>query len=384
MIATLVGLVLSFGPGSKAEFCQTHCLFGIGGQVVVNDRYARSPESIVESIDRSGMSTVALVIHGGLVNAESGLETAMSVDPSIRDVCYPVYYLWESGVPYSIAPPRAPRHASRPDPAEPLAAVVPYPLKDADRRLEIHSRPVGRAMWSNMNRYARLSSDPKMDDAVLIRFFRALAPVWKRKHLRVVLIGHSAGSIVITHLLERAEDACLADKVDVVFLAPAVSYATLARRADALSAWVSGFRMFALSDPVERADRLLAIGGAMPKQLAGWYSASLLYYVSNNVESGRDTPLLGMERFYSLATGRATESARVLNESEMKAYQTVDDVLHIGRNTVWSHGPDPAESPYPNQPGWICNSVGHGRFWGDSATMQSLHAILERPMPPKW
>src|SRR6185503_20146245 len=103
----------------------------------------------------------------------------------------------------------------------------------------------------------------------------------------VTLIGHSAGSIYVARLLkelDRALEAYPEAKVNVVFIAPAVTFTAYADALRSAGKRIAGLRIFGMSDSIEREDRIA-------KAL---YPASLLYFVSGVLEEGRDEPLVGM------------------------------------------------------------------------------------------
>ncbi len=107
---------------------------------------------------------------------------------------------------------------------------------------------------------------------------------------RITLIGHSTGAIYICHLLRHA-DAVLPPDVafDVVFLAPAATFRLFAETIRTYGRRVASLRVFGMLDDVERADRLVPLV----------YPHSLLYFVSGVLEDEPDTPLIGMQRYYT-------------------------------------------------------------------------------------
>lgn len=112
------------------------------------------------------------------------------------------------------------------------------------------------------------------------------------------VVAHSAGSIAACRMLNGAGerfDRPLVDKL--AFLAPAVSCRLFDEAVVAHPDRCGSFRMFTLSDGLERSDATLA----------PMYPRSLLYLVSGLFERAVDEPLLGMMRYVDGESGAADE-----------------------------------------------------------------------------
>lgn len=366
------------------QVVRDHMLFSLAGKFVPV-RGAPTPEEIVGKIRFSHAKTVVIVIHGGLVSTRSALETYRSLHLHLADSAYPVYLSWESGPAFAMFPPQ---RTFRNPKGEPIWLEEnirpPHPLGDAERRLEHNTRGAGLAIWRQIKRFAAYGTDTANPDAVMGRFMRALIPLWRERNLRIVFVGHSAGAHYIARTIEGLRDwgAKAQQKSEVVFLAPAAPYAFLARRLPSFRTHVRAFRLFGLEDGLERQDALLAVKQT-PRQLHGWYEASLLYYISNNLEGQVDRPILGLERFLRLAQRKPIVMPRDLDPQELNEIKLVDDFLHLERNSVWSLGPTlPAKSPHHGEPGWDCGATRHLEFWSDPRLRESLRHIVANPMAP--
>jgi hypothetical protein len=119
---------------------------------------------------------------------------------------------------------------------------------------------------------------------------KSLTNLWgKGIKPQVTLVGHSAGSIYISRLLKELDTAMPPDfEFNIVFIAPACTFAVFADALKVGGKRISGLRIFGMGNEREMKD---AIAGPL-------YPASLLYFVSGIVEDERDMPLLGMERYY--------------------------------------------------------------------------------------
>lgn len=193
---------------------------------------------------------------------------------------------------------------------------------------------------------------------------------------RITLIGHSTGAIYIAHWLAAAQKILPAQiKMDVIFLAPAITYDLFDRTLQGQGDRIQSFRMFCMKDALERDDQVWGEDGELE---AGHdlrrfiYPSSLLYLVSGILESDQladgsvvdapDQPLLGMERYF--ASTDVYDDARFPAVGRVRAWLKSEP----GR-MVWSH----AEGA---EPGLNSGSIDHGAFDNDEATLASLHAIL--------
>ena len=108
--------------------------------------------------------------------------------------------------------------------------------------------------------------------------------------LTVDLIGHSAGSIAIAHMLEAAAERHPAFHVrNVILLAPAASADVFERGVAANEVLFDAFRMFTMEDVLECKDHLVP----------GVYPRSLLYLISGIVDGDADSAVVGLRRHTS-------------------------------------------------------------------------------------
>lgn len=192
---------------------------------------------------------------------------------------------------------------------------------------------------------------------------------------RITLVGHSTGAIYICEWIEAADQVLPASVAfDVVFLAPAVSYERFDRTLKRCKDRIRHFRMFGMSDDLERADQVWGDDPAIAEK--DWrrfiYPSSLLYLVSGVLESkesedGRlsdepDMPLLGMQRYCS-----RTDIYKAEAFPEVERVRKWLDASP-GR-TVWSLAQD--VGPGLNS---LCND--HGGFDNEEVTVESLRHIV--------
>jgi hypothetical protein len=169
---------------------------------------------------------------------------------------------------------------------------------------------------------------------------------------RVILAGHSAGSIYVCHLLEELDRVGFAGKVDVRFLAAAARFDLVEDTFKRYGHLIGDMRSFALTDQQEQDEALLAGApyvGSIPL-LKNMYMGSLLYLVSGCFEAEPDCPIFGMQRF--------VDKRPALNPEEVKVIDSANKFVR-DRNAngfVWSGVANPGGT------GFACTSTSHGGF----------------------
>ena len=178
------------------------------------------------------------------------------------------------------------------------------------------------------------------------------------RDLRVVLVGHSAGSIYCCNFIDHARSIVPEQKFDVILLTPAVTFERFSRTLDINGAAINSMRNLSLSDTLERADRWI------PK-ITEAYPASLLYFTSGVMERDRaetgDVPVVGMQRFFSGDVPVDTDANR----------RVCDYFLAGTGHTCWSAGsiPDPASG--------ILRAEHHGGFDEDPSVRGMLQGMIK-------
>lgn len=168
---------------------------------------------------------------------------------------------------------------------------------------------------------------------------------------RITLVGHSTGAVYISHFLDKADQVLPKSvRFDIVFLAPASTFALTAGTLRAHSHRIAGFRMFTMADDHEQKDRLVPV----------LYPHSLLYFVSGVVEPDADTPVVGMARFYD----RSRYPGDVFGDVEaVRAFVEAE-----ADRVAWS--------VTMGIPGRATQSVRHGDFDNDDTTLDSVVHVL--------
>jgi hypothetical protein len=160
-------------------------------------------------------------------------------------------------------------------------------------RLEKLLAVPGTAVWGEMKKNADcISSFP---DSGGIKLYQACtrSPYFKNpSKVRLHLIGHSAGAIVHSAIVDRLGNAGWQFET-VNFMAPAVRADTFIKQVVPAikSGKVKAYNQFSLLDDIERQDHTC-------EPILG-YSRSLLYLVSQSFEQGVATPILGMQTWFN-------------------------------------------------------------------------------------
>ena len=180
---------------------------------------------------------------------------------------------------------------------------------------------------------------------------------------RLLLSGHSAGSIWASELLLASNRRGIAMPLDLVLLAPAVRTAKFAEALAAKQGDIGAFRLFAMSDALERSDVLLGKGYGF------LYPSSLLYFVSGLCEDAKkdalaDAPLLGMQRFIECKTNWTDDTDEGAALKRVRTFLSAD-----AKRTVFSIAARGA--------GLDCQAQSHGAFDDDPKTLQSVATLFE-------
>lgn len=220
---------------------------------------------------------------------------------------------------------------------------------------ELYGDLVGASVWGMMKKDAYDHFDDGHLGASLVE---ALAT---QPH-SLVVVGHSAGSIWASAMMERASQQPGFPKFALALLAPAVRMTEFAAALSVGKDLVRVFRVFAMADPLERADAVLGKGtGAI-------YPSSLLYLVSGLFEetdgaAAVDAPLLGMQRFLARPPEWLRDGAEEAAVAAVRSYAG-----GIANSAVYAKVSGGA--------GLSSDAISHGAFDDDPATLASVHSLL--------
>lgn len=218
---------------------------------------------------------------------------------------------------------------------------------------EFYIDNAGQFFWNGMKKETVDAFGP--DDRVFggTAFLKGLASLSAAAKLpnRIILVGHSAGSIYISHFLENARKALPTTAFEVILVAPACTFDQLDNTLQSSTPAIAKLRVFGMSDEREQANVLVPL----------LYPSSLLYFVSGLLEDEPDKPLVGMQRYYSGKNPyTSSQITDVTSFSELVKPNAMD----------WA---DCADGP-----GYNCDMKSHGGLDQAPALIASLQYIVQK------
>ncbi|WP_108502364.1 caspase family protein [Paracoccus indicus] len=290
-------------------------------------------------IDQGSGRRLVIYAHGGLVSEGLALDYARSTAAWwLENDVYPVFCIWESDALSVIWQMIAQQFGRRATRGFDLGGI-------RDAAIEGLVQIFGRGIWATMKNSARQCSAPG-DQHGLTLLARELGRVFG-PDAPIDLVGHSAGSIVLLHLLPVLRQAgCPAQSLQT--LAPAATTA-LYRSGLAAGGATLRHRIYTMTDTAERDDTVIGI-----------YGKSLLYLVAFGFETSRPTPIAGLQR------------------------DLLDDTALVAGLADWANGvtrealvfsPSPQGTPRRLR----SDATSHGGFDNDPATMWSVMRFIRGP-----
>ena len=278
---------------------------------------------------------IAIYAHGGLTSEDDAGETAAKWIPALYEHrIFPIFLMWETDLWSTLKGRLEDVLEGQPRPTGGLFDGVKSWLNE---RLEkLLARP-GTAIWSEMKQNAdAISSTAESGGMKLYRACQRSPYFADLSKVRLHLVGHSAGSILHSHVVDRLGGQGWTFE-SVNFMAPAVRVDLFEETVVPAikSGKVKRFNQFHLSDEMEQKDPTC-------KPILG-YSRSLLYLVSQSLEQGRSTPILGLEKYFN---------DKIASKNLPNVY-------------TWT------------APGKESKSTTHGDFDDDQVTMASVIALMK-------
>ncbi len=234
---------------------------------------------------------IAIYAHGGLTSEDTAGETAAKWIPALYEhKIFPIFLMWETDLWSTLKGRLADVLEDQPRPTGGLFDRV----KDWwNERLEKLLAVPGTAIWSEMKQNAdAISNSAESGGMKLYKACRQSPYFADLSKVRLHLVGHSAGAILHSHVVDRLGGEGW-NFESVNFMAPAVRVDLFKKTVVPAirSGKVKRFNQFHLSDDVEQKDPTC-------KPILG-YSRSLLYLVSQSLEHGQTTSILGLEKYFN-------------------------------------------------------------------------------------
>ena len=230
--------------------------------------------------------------HGGLNSPEASARRIAAMKETFKsNRIYPYHLMYDTGILEELKDVIAGRRQQADERAGGLADWT-------DRLIEKLTRVPGRALWREMKAGAELPFEGQNAGArILQAFMDAFATAGKTRNIH--LVGHSTGTILLSHLLRRLAVMAPRDAIRTVSLmAPATTVELFSDQVQPLlrapypAFRISEMAIYNLREELELDD-----------QVTPAYNKSLLYLVSRAFEEERPAKILGMER-YSVIVGR--------------------------------------------------------------------------------
>lgn len=221
---------------------------------------------------------LVIYAHGGLNSQDAAITRAQAMGRYfIGNGCYPLFMVWKTGLWETLgaAVGRLLSPTAGPAAAGSWTDTTDLVIERGPGRL------AGKPIWSDMKNQALNCSLPTRGMDQLVGAIASLATTWPK--LEVHVIGHSAGSIFLGYLLDLMAQRRLDDHVASAHLyAPACTVAFANQYYATHDALMHNLYIDLLTDRNELDDNV------------GPYRKSLLYLVSNALETDIHTPILGL------------------------------------------------------------------------------------------
>ena len=234
---------------------------------------------------------IAIYAHGGLTSEDTAGETAAKWIPALYEhKIFPIFLMWETDLWSTLKGRLADVLAGQPRPTGGLFDGV---TRWWNERLEKVLAAPGTAIWSEMKQNAdAISNTVESGGMKLYKACQQSPHFANLSKVRLHLVGHSAGAILHSHVVDRLGGQGW-EFESVNFMAPAVRVDLFEETVIPAikNGKVKRFNQFHLSDDMEQKDPTC-------KPILG-YGRSLLYLVSQSLEHGRSTPILGMEKYFN-------------------------------------------------------------------------------------
>jgi hypothetical protein len=229
---------------------------------------------------------LVIYAHGGLNSEDDAIKRARAMGRFfISNGCYPLFLVWKTGLLESIGDILTEAFRKQPSTA---AGFGEWITDRTDLLIEKSiGRPMAKPIWSEMKENAELAFNTTRGGDLLITALQKLVATWGDQ-LEIHLVGHSAGSIILGHMLDSVVKRGVSEPItSIQLMAPACTVQFANQHYAPHAELMKKLYLQVLSERNERDDNVVAI-----------YRKSLLYLVSNALETDLRTPILGMANVF--------------------------------------------------------------------------------------
>ncbi len=322
------------------------------GQFHPQGQYWSNAEDVRTTAQRlakneKGHKHLLLYAHGGLNSPKASARRIAAMKQTFKDNgVYPYHFMYDTGLMEELKDVILRRKES-------VEGRTGGPSDWTDRIIEWATRIPGRALWREMKAGAAMPFSPNCAGSQTLQIFLEELARPRSADLKIHIVGHSTGAILLAHLINALEEFAPELRVaSCSLLAPACSINLF--RSHYYPHLISGktdfgidkMQIFNLTKRLERDD-----------QVGYVYRKSLLYLVSRAFEENIPEAILGMKKY----TDPLLQEQRIID---------LGDKFGVHYSSGSSEG--------------NTRSSTHGGFDNDVATMNSLlESILgEAPVKP--
>ena len=292
-----------------------------------------------------------LYAHGGLNDEKASASRIASLLPYfLENQIYPVHFMWETGLFDAVK--GIVQDAFRSGRFQGWRDAMKEKFYDLlDEAIELGARGLGRPIWSQMKENAEqgtlVAEHAKLGEVGGARLTAekirdCLNDMNPRPELH--LVGHSAGSIFLGHLIPVLADLGMPVKTLTLFAPACTTKLFKDKILKEVKKGIERLTIFNLTGQTEQDDKVGPV-----------YHRSLLYLVSEAFESQRKTALLGMETFLTKDRTIKRAVGRRVFENDKSVVYTVGGPSNIKLAS---------------------QSTSHGGFDNDEDTLNSTLRII--------
>ena len=357
-------------PGPDLEQLTKHVVnLGNDGRLSQNGRFTSTKQQIDAIFDHmarahstwdSSPKRIVLYAHGGLNSEQTGLDIAQrQVNWWLSNEVYPITFAWQTGVTETLENQLSDLIFGK----SPAGGFTLNLLEQADRMIEKTAKRTLKWVWDEMKENARKASDALPSEwrevpdhelpggSVCVAKLRQYLDEHPDVPTEIHLVGHSAGSIFLTGIINQLKAAGI--QVE------SLTYLAAAIRTDE---WMTKVLPRLRQGDIKR---FTAYGMSPTRELddccgtrsVAVYRKSLLYLVSRAFErptspDATEVPLVGMAHFAEDIVGRTSYA------------EAVESLKNERGTLIWSPSAKPIDS--------ASDSASHGGFDDDEPTMTSV------------